>query len=198
MPVINKLATERRRAESQVAELRARIRLLQDTAVDNEKRVRRDNKTKEIRQVVVDDALAHRDDVKNEMMRRRIIDEENKAAASEQRQLNRKNREFSRRLATDSRVAAARAVREKIAKQVETARDLHKNDWVHRTERARQARAEKEWFQRAKREHELEFSDRMRECRDSKLLLLLLLLLLLFFFSFVQVCHLADTWNKNW
>lgn len=165
-PVINRVQHERRQAEQQVVQLRARLRLLKDTCHLNEVKARRDMAIREHRYIAQGDHDSHKEDVRMEMLRRQLTVNENVASAAEQRLLNREHREYSRRIAAESRAAAAQAVRSSMVEKSEAVREMHRDMWQARTERARHAREESRWFKNATQEHAAAFTNRLRELRE--------------------------------
>lgn len=165
MPKLKNLQQDRRRAENDVTAMKARLRLLRDTAEHNEKKAARNRELKSSREAIQGDADWQREVLEQEFMRRDFTQMEKRVLASQQRNVTKARLAQSRRLIEDSRIAAASKKREDARTHLDAAYEEQQKDWERRRLMAESKRAHAKWYQEAASFAAKEFADRTSEMR---------------------------------
>ena len=104
MPRLEAARVERRKAEEDVKVIKARIRLLRETAEANEKKLRLGLEKQARHEIIQGDAEWMRDTLENEQMRREMMAAEKKSLAAEQRDVTQAQLTQSKALVANARV----------------------------------------------------------------------------------------------
>jgi len=165
MPKLQSLQQDRRRAENDVLAMKARLRLLRDTAEQNERKAARNRELKSSRDAIQGDADWQREALEQEFMRRDFTHMEKRVVASQQRNTTKARLAQSRRLVEDSRAATASKKREDTQCKLDAAYAEQQREWERRRAMAYSKRAHAKWYQEAASAAAKEFADRTSEMR---------------------------------
>lgn len=165
MPRLEAAREERRKAEHDVQVMKSRIRLLRETADNQEKRAKLEKDALQKRAVVQGDAEWLKDTVESEMMRREIGWAEKKALASEQRDVSHAQLTQSKTMVASARQEGARRVREAVQYKLDAAYDQKRRDFERRRQLADAGRQRKQWYRAASAAAAKEYSSRVSELR---------------------------------
>jgi len=165
MGKLGSLRDERRKAESEVGVLKARIRLLREVSDANEKRAAREVAKTKAREVAQGDAEWLRDTLESEYMRREMCSVEKRMLAVEQRDVTAQQLQQSKQLVAEHRLAAARRVREENTYKLGAALDQKNSDLERRRQMAEHGRRHRQWYKEVSKNAAEEFKNRVHELR---------------------------------
>jgi hypothetical protein len=165
MPRLEAARKERRKAEHDVQVMQNRIRLLRETADNQEKRAQLEKDALKKREIVQGDAEWLKDTVESEMMRREIGGAEKKAQAAEQRDVTHAQLSQSKTLVAFARKESARRVREDVQYKLDAAYDQKRCDFERRRQLADAGRRHKQWYRDASATAAKEYNSRVSEMR---------------------------------
>jgi hypothetical protein len=166
MPRLEAAREERRKAEHEVQVIKNRLRLLQETAENKEKKAQLEKEALRKRAIVQGDAEWLKDTVESEKTRREIGYAEKKALASQQRGTSHAQRAQSRSFVESVRKEGARRVREDVQCKLDAAYDMKRQDFERRRQLADAGRQHKEWYRAAAAVAAKEYNSRVSELRQ--------------------------------
>jgi len=166
MPRLEAAREERRKAEHDVQVIKNRLRLLQETAENKEKKAQLEREALRKRAIVQGDAEWLKDTVESEKMRREIGNAEKKALASQQRGTSHAQLTQSRSYVESVRKEGARRVREDVQYKLDAAYDMKRQDFERRRQLADAGRQHKEWYRAAAAVAAKEYNSRVSELRQ--------------------------------
>lgn len=166
MPKLEEARNERRKAEHDLMLMKARVRLLRDTADHHEKKLQiEDQRSREI-DLVKSEAEWTREIVYSEFMKRRTGSTEKKKLVVEQKKLAHENIDYSRRTMAGLKAAAARKVRSDLEYRMDAAFDIKQSDIERRRENLQRSRKHAERLKEMAANSAKEFSVRMGEMKE--------------------------------
>lgn len=166
MPRLENIRDERRKAENEVTLLKARVRLIRDTALQNERKLRRERKLRTQRETVQGDAHWMRETLEQEFMKRDMENAEKKEHAAEMKKQNIAYRNQSKQILREQKAETARKKREEIQYRLDAAYDQQQRDWERRKHMADEKRKHTEWYKEMSSMAAKEFADRTSEMRN--------------------------------
>jgi hypothetical protein len=166
MPKLDNIRDERRKAENDLKLLKARVRLIRDTAFQNEMKLRRERKQQVQRETIQGDAHWMRETVEQEFVRREIENTEKQKLAAEMRQQTKHYLNQSKQSVQEAKLEAARKKREEIQEKLDAAYEQKKHDWQRRKHMADEIRKHNEWYKEVSANAAKEFAERSSELRQ--------------------------------
>jgi hypothetical protein len=165
MGKLTALRDERRKAETGVETLKARIRLLREVTDKQEKAAARAASEAAKRAAVQGDAEWLKDTLESEYMRREMGGVEKRMLASEQRDNSHATLTQTRQLVSELRLEGARKVRETSTYKLDAAHDAAAADLARRKAMADHGRRHRQWYQEASKHAAEEYKSRVHELR---------------------------------
>lgn len=146
--------------------MKARLRLLRDTAEQNEKKTKRDRKLKKRIETIKGDADWMAEEVENEFIRRDMQAMEKRMLTIEQRQQDAAYLKQSKQLVSEVRAQNARKQRDDLNFRLEAAYDQQQTEWERRRQLTEQGRKHAAWYKSVSSLAAQEFSSRNSELRQ--------------------------------
>jgi len=169
MPKLAKLEAmrcERRKAEQDIVAMKARLRLLRDTAEHNEKKAKRNKELKAKIETIKTDAEWVAEEVENEFVRRDMQNMEKRMLTIEQKQQDAAYLAQSKKLVSQTRAENAQKQRDDLAYRLEAAYGQQQAEWEKRRNLAEAGRKRAAWYKSVSSLAAREFESRISEMKQ--------------------------------